>query len=459
MAKKIAFFLAVILIIQFIPVPSASGNLSFSDLVASSAVLAEKDTGTILYQFNMNARHPADGLVKIMTLLLAAYAVENDVVSDNELITMTEAAWIGLSEDSSTLGIEPGEEMTFIDLMYAAYLGNASEACNMIAIRIAGSIPAFVNMMNDQVQEFGCTDTRFANAHGEYHSSQYTTAHDQFIIFSEAMRNALFAEVSGTFRHVTESIDETESRTISSSNYLINRNSRYFYRSCISGRDSATFEGGYSLVAYAEEDGLSLVSVILGSNVHMFEDESTEIRSFSETLRLFQWGYTQFAWRDILRTTDLLARVPVLHGSGADFVNARPDTPLTLLLENSIPVDEFERNIVIYSERDEEPLVAPISSGETLGEVVITRNGVEYGRRTLVANTEVKLSGVEYMRGQISEMLSTSTARNIILILVLLVVIYIALVIRYNVVRANRLRRIKNAKKDIIRERHQNFRD
>jgi len=459
MAKRVAFFLVLILLIQVVSVPPASGNVSFSDLVASSAVLAEKDTGTILYQYNMNARHPADGLTKVVTLLLAAYAVENDEISDNELITMTEAAWAGLDENSSTLEIEPGEEMTFIDLMYAAYVGNASEACNMLAIRIAGSIGAFVGMMNEQVREFGCTDTRFANAHGEFNSSQYTTAHDQYVIFREAMASALFAEVSGTFRHLTESIDETESRTISSSNSLINRNSRYFYRNCISGRDSSSYEGGYSLVAYAEEDGLSLISVILGSNVHMFEDESTEIRSFSETLRLFQWGYTQFSWRDILRTTDLLARVPVLHGSGADFVNARPDSPLTLLLENSIPIEEFERNITIYSDVEDDPLVAPISSGDILGEVTITRNGVEYGRRTLVANTEVRLSGVEYMRGQISEMLSTSTARNVIIVLVLLVLLYIALVVRYNIVRANRLRRIKNAKKDIIRERHQDFRD
>ena len=189
-----------------------------------------------------------------------------------------------------------------------------------------------------------------------------------------------------------------------------------------------------------------------------FEDESTDMQNFSETLRMFQWGYSQFAWRDILKTTDLLARVPIIHGSGADFVNARPEAALTLLLDNSVPTESFIRDITLFNDEDD-PLVAPISAGDVLGEVTITRDGIEYAKMDLVANTDVNLSGVEYMRGQVSDMLASNIARNVMIVLGLLLLIYLALVVRYNIVRANRLRRIKNAKNDIIRERHQNFRD
>ncbi|MCL2661861.1 MAG: hypothetical protein FWE83_00835 [Oscillospiraceae bacterium] len=459
MLRKIAGFLLVAFLLQAGSSFPASASASFDGLVARAAVLAEKDSGLILFEDNMHMRHPADSLTVIMTLLLAAQAVENDEVSDHELITMTESAWHDIGENSTTQNIEPGEVMTFIDLMYSAFVGNASEACNMIALRLGGTITSFVAMMNEKAVLIGAENTRFVNPHGKYSESQYTTAYDMYLIFSEAMRNALFAEVASTFRHATEGLEETEARVLTTSNSLLNQSSRYYYRNSISGRDSATFEGGYSLIAFAEEDGLALISVILGSNVHIFEDESTDIRSYSETLRLFQWGYTNFAWRDVLKITDLLDRVPVLHGSGADFVNVRPEEPLSLLLNNAVPTDVFIRDITIFSKENDEPLVAPIEAGEILGEVVISRDGVIYARTNLVANTNISLSGVEYIRGHVWDLLSSSAARTVMLILGGLLIIYILLVVRYNIVRAKRLRRIREAKNDLIRERHQNFRD
>jgi len=458
MVKKIALFIVLILIVQSFSAFRVDASVNFRDLVAKSAILAEKDNGIILYDNNANIRHPADALTKIMTLLLAAYAVENDEISDYEMITITETAWYGIDENSSTQNIQPGEVMTFIDLMYSAYVGNANEACNMLALRIAGSLEGFVVMMNERAAIIGATNTRFTNTHGQYHEMQYTTAYDMYLIFSEAMKSALFTEVSSTFRHITEGTDVTESRTLTSSNNLINPGSRYYYRSCISGRDSATYEGGHSLVAYTEEEGLSLISVVLGSSDVILDDESTNLQNFSETMRLLQWGYTQFAWRDVLKTTDLLERVPIIHGSGAEFVNARPEEALTLLLNNAIPTDSFIKTTTLFYDEDD-PLVAPIEAGMVVGEVVVTRNGIEYARMALVANTDINLSGLEYMRGQISDLLATNLARNVIIVLSILLLLYVALVVRYNIVRANRLRRIRNAKNDIIRERHQNFRD
>ena len=459
MARKIAVILILLLMMQAIPSLHVAASYDFRDLAARAAILVEKDSGVILFESDMHLRHPADGLAKIMTLLLASYAVENDDVSDHELVKMTEQAWVDMNNLSTTQDIQPGEVMTFIDLMYSAYVGNANEACNMIAIRLGGSIESFVAMMNRMASDLGAENTRFTNPHGQYNVLQYTTAYDQYLIFSEAMKSSLFAEVASTFRHITESNDETESRILTTSNALLNQNSRYYYRQCIAGRDSATFEGGYSLVAFVEEEGLSLISVILGSDVLMFEDESTDMRNYSETIRMIQWGYSNFEWRDILKTTDLLARVPVLHGSGTDSVNVRPESSLSLLLNNAVSTESFIRQVIIFSDVNNEPLVAPIEAGAILGEVIITREGIQYARIYLVANTNVDLSGIEYIRGQVAALLATNTARTILFVLIGLIVLYIVLVIRYNIVRANRLRRIKNAKEDIIRERHQNLRE
>jgi D-alanyl-D-alanine carboxypeptidase (penicillin-binding protein 5/6) len=458
MLRKTAIVLILAFFVHSVSLISADASETFPNIAATSALLVEKETGLVLFEHNARNLHPADNLTKMMTLLLAAHAVENDLISDNELIEMTEEAWFDISSDSTTRDIQPGEVMTFIDLMYSAYVGNANEACNMLAIRIAGSVQAFVGMMNAKAGELGAGDTRFVNAHGEYHASQITTAYDLFTIYSEALRSVLYREISGTYRHVTESIDESESRTMTNANSLLNQNGKYFYRNCLSGISSASFEGRHSLVAYAEEDGLSLISVVLGANVIIFDDQSTDMKNFSETQRLFTWAYTQFGWRDILRTTDLLARVPVQHGAGADFVNARPETSFTFLLNNSTPTDVFRKNVTIFSEVNNTPLIAPVRAGEVLGEVIITRDGVEFTRISLVANTDVELNNIEYIRRQIVDMLSTTAARNVIIVLVLLVAGYAALVIRYNILRINRLRSIRQAKEEIIRETQQQHR-
>jgi len=456
--RATAAILLMVFVLQFIPPPPAVALTPFRNLAAQAAILVERETGQILFSHNAFARHPADDLTKIMTLYLAARAVENDEISDNELVLMTEAAWDDIDERSSTLNILPGETMTFIDLIYSAYVGNANEAANMIALRLAGSTGAFVRQMNDMATEIGAANTNFVNPHGQHHPNQFTTAHDMFLIYSHATRSMLFNEVSSTFRHTTETIDEFESRTFTTSNTLIVPGSIYFYRHALSGKDSATFEGGHSLVASAEENNMFLISVILGSYVEMFEDGSADIKSLSETQRLFHWGYNEFSWREILRTTDLLDRVPVLHGSGTDFVNARPAEPLTVLIANSIPNEAFERRVTLRYDEDN-PIMAPVDAGHLLGEVIIQHDGTEYARIPLIANTSVELSGIEYIRIQVVEMLTSTAARNVIIVLVLLVLLYAALVIRHNVLRARRRRRVRNAKQDLIQDRHRNFRE
>ncbi|MDR2599403.1 MAG: hypothetical protein LBC73_03915 [Oscillospiraceae bacterium] len=459
MFKKLSVVLSLIMILQLFPLSTANAFDPFGEIVARSAILADMETGLILFEKDSHSRQYSDGLTRIMTLYIAALAVENNEVSDNELIVMTDTAWENLGNynpDQNPPQIRPGETMTFIDLMYSAYSGRFPEACNMIAIRIAGSIGTYVSMMNEKATEIGLENTRFVNTHGRHHESQYTTAFDMFTLYKEATSSMLFNEISGTFRHYTEQVGDNPIRTITSSNDMLNQNSRYFYRACLSGISSATFEGGYSLVASALEDDLTLVSVVLGSSAIMNDDNSTNMRNFTETHRLFMWGYAQYGWREILRTTDLIARVPIKHGAGADFVNVRPNESLVLLLRKSIPSESFIRDIKLFYDEDYNPLIAPIDAGIVLGEVIVSYQNTEYARIELVSNTGIDLNGVEFIRLQIVALLSTPLVRNILLILLLIVLAYIALVIRYNVIRAKRLKRIRLAKENIVNERHRN---
>ena len=454
-SKKTVVIVLLMIFVLLFEATQVSAATPFSNLIARSAILAEADSGAVLYSFNMRSSHPADALSKAMTLLQAVIACENGTLRDEMVLTMTESAWEDVDSANASQNIRPGEEMTVRDLMYCAFVGGDYTAANLLAERIAGSVFRFVEMMNSHAAELGCENTNFVNPYGRYHVNQYTTAIDQFNIYRGAMTHSLFAEISGTYRYTTESTNAAESRRLTSTNSLLNANGKYYLSTCLSGVTSATYEGGYSMVAYGESDGLSLIAVILGSDDIILEDESSLLRNLSETRRLLDWGFTEFGWRTILSSGELIAKAAVAKGDGSDFVNLRPESSITLLLDKDISLEDFTKNITIYSVRDDEELSAPVTAGDILGEVTLSRNGVEYGPILLLANTDVELHRLESMKLQISAVLTSGTAKVIIAILFLLLAGYIALVVRYHVLRSKRKRRIKAVKEKLIADRKQ----
>jgi len=455
MLKRIAILLILvpsILLFAYLP---AAASTQFRDVVAQSAILAEVDSGEILFGYNENQRQPADSLARVMTLLLAVSAVYDGIVAEYELIEMTETAWDGITGRNTTLNIRPGEIMSFSDLMHAAFVGSAAEACNMIAEHIAGSVDAFLSMMNERALTLGAENTRFTNTYGLFDEGQFTTAYDQFLIFREASGNELFLEIAGVFRFTIEETNMSGTRRITGTNSLLNQQGRYFHRNNKAGMAGSTFEGGHSYVGISEADGMSLIAVILGSDEIMLPDESFDLRNLSEARRLFEWGFENFAWRTILGTSTLITRVPIEHGAGADDVILRPESEVRLLLASDISLDDFAREIVIFSEENDEALIAPVEAGDVLGQITLIRDGEKIGPINLVAHTGVELHSFEFIRRQVMDILSSSAAQYIIWGLVFIIALYLALVIRYNVKRRKRLTRIAQAKRQLAEEHRQ----
>lgn len=116
--------------------------------------------------------YPAS-LTKIMTCMLV---LEHGKLSD--VITVSETALQDLDVEGSTANLQAGEELTVEELLYCMMLSSANEACNIAAEYIAGSVDAFVQMMNDKAAELAVSQTHFANTHGLHDDDHYTTARD-----------------------------------------------------------------------------------------------------------------------------------------------------------------------------------------------------------------------------------------------------------------------------------------
>ncbi|EJW90617.1 D-alanyl-D-alanine carboxypeptidase, partial [gut metagenome] len=103
-----------------------------------------------------------------------------------------------IEPDSTHIGIKPGETLTMKDCAYAILLASANEVSSGVAEYIGGTVPAFVDSMNERAAQLGCENTHFVNANGLYHEDHYTTARDLALISREAFQNETFREIIKT---------------------------------------------------------------------------------------------------------------------------------------------------------------------------------------------------------------------------------------------------------------------
>ncbi len=446
--KLFPIVLAVCLLLA--SAPGAALALDDPVVGAAAVVLADPETGRVYYSLNPDQQAYPASLTKVMTVLLAVEAIERGEVAEDDQVTASESAMEGIAEDGSTAGIVPGETMSLIDLLYCAMLSSANEACNIIAEHVSGSVEAFVELMNSRAAELGCTGTNFTNTHGLPDENHYTTAADLALITREALNHQLFTTLCNTVTYTVPATNVSEERALSNSNALINSSSAfgdsYYYEYAHGVKTGHTEAAGYCLISTAERDGIRLMAVVLGCQaVERADGSGYEYQSFTDSVTLYNWVFDNFSVREIVSSSELITDVAVEMGDGVDRVSLRPITVVTAIVADDADLSTIERDVVVYSERDGEPLVAPISAGTVLGELTLSLNGDVLGTSELVASTSVELSRVEYMRSRLSETFNSPVVIGVIVALVILAVVYFILVARYRALHKRHLRDVRRA--------------
>ena len=185
--KKIKIFpLILIICLALCALAPSASALDDPDLSAKAVLLADLNSGEILYSKNAEEQRSPASLTKIMTGLLAIEAIESGQCRMEDIVTAGADAWTGMGEDASNSNIQPGEQMTYKDLLYCAIMHSANEACNILATYISGSVSAFVDRMNERAAELGCTNTHFLDPNGLSNDGHSTTAYDMYLITKEA---------------------------------------------------------------------------------------------------------------------------------------------------------------------------------------------------------------------------------------------------------------------------------
>jgi D-alanyl-D-alanine carboxypeptidase len=239
-----------------------SGTLDMEQ--AEAAVLFDVNNKEVVYSKNAHERLYPASITKIMTALVA---LEN--ASLDQVLTATDA--VNITESGAQLcGLKSGDTMTLDQALHVLLMYSANDAAMLIAENIGGSVENFVEMMNEEAERLGATNTHFTNPHGLNDADHYTTAYDLYLIFNEAVKYDTFSEIIHMATYQTTYYDKngkTKELSFKNTNGYINGNiSTPENVTVIGGKTGTTAAAGHCLILLSRDtNGSPYISVILHS--------------------------------------------------------------------------------------------------------------------------------------------------------------------------------------------------
>ena len=383
---------------------------------AKAALLMDTEGDIVLFEKNAHQQMYPASITKVMTALLILEAVEQGKLQMDQMITASATAFFDMEADGSTAGIVTGESMSVQDLLYCLLLESANEVGNILAEAVSGSVSAFVQLMNQKAAELGMEDTHFANTHGLHNPQHYTTAWDLYLLAREAIGNEAFMTICNTLSYTVPATNKSGERELHTTNSLISnwRILGYLYDGAEGIKTGTTEQAGNCLLSSAVRGSRRLVCVVLGC-----DGEGTEIQSFTDSARLYDYGFDNFSLQTIITADEMIQEVPVDLSTQTNYVVVHPAQDVQALLPNDVDVSQLERKV----ELTRDVALAPIAAGDQLGTLTFLYDGEVCATVPLLAQFDVSASRFLTAKYQIEQFLSKTVVQIVLVILVLAVVL------------------------------------
>lgn len=333
---------------------------------AKSAILIERDTGTVLFEKNSHEPLPPASMTKIMTMLLIMEALEEGKLKLDEKVRTSEYA---ASMGGSQIFLEPGEEMTVDELLRGIAIASANDASVALAERIAGSEEAFVKMMNEKAKELGLKNTVFTNSTGLPDEGHYSTAHDMAIMARELLKHKDITKYTGMYEsYLRENTDKKF--------WLVNTNRLVKFYPGVDGlKTGYTSEAKYCLTATAKKDGMRVIAVVFGV--------PTSKQRNAEVAKMFDYAFNQYETHPLYEKNASLGHVPVSKGDKRK-VEAVTSEPVSVLTKKGEDPKAVKKEIVLKKD-----IKAPVKKGEQIGTLKLVKDGKTIVKSPLVAKEDV----------------------------------------------------------------------
>ncbi|MDD3654535.1 MAG: D-alanyl-D-alanine carboxypeptidase [Desulfotomaculaceae bacterium] len=332
------------------------------ETTAEAAVLLEPVTNKIIYEKEANKQLPMASVTKVMTLLVAVEAVEQDRFKLTDKVVTSENAW---EMGGSQIYLEPGEEMSLWEMLTAIGLQSANDACVAVAEHIFGSEEAFIEAMNNKARSLGLVNTNFVNCHGLTAENHYTSAYDMAVILKEGLKYPLFRKIT--------SMKESDLRggafKLWNTNKLL-----WWYNGADAGKTGWTEKANYCLASSAEREGLRMICVVLGT----VEPQS----HFRESMKIMDYGFARYKAVNIADQGTVAGVVKVGKGQTEQVEALTLDKVMVVSPKGE---DKgFDTRVELPGQID-----APVLKGQELGSYLVTKDSQEVLRVKLVAGSDV----------------------------------------------------------------------
>lgn len=239
---------------------------------AKGAVLIDSVTGEILFEKNAKSKLPMASTTKIMSAMLALESgnLDEEFTVDSNAIKV----------EGSSMGLQEGDRVTMRALVYGMLLPSGNDAANAAAVRLCGSVDAFVQLMNDRAVELGLNSTHFVTPSGldDYTDDHYSSAYDMAVLAKEALKNPDFREICGTYNAKLKYGNPPYERWLTNSNKLLNT-----CKGVIGVKTGFTDKAKRCLVSACERNGATLICVTLNAP-----------NDWLDHSRLFDYGFNMF---------------------------------------------------------------------------------------------------------------------------------------------------------------------
>jgi len=316
-------------------------------LDASSYFLIDFDSGRVLAEKNPDDPVEPASITKLMTTYLVDKAIADGDVALDDMVTISEKAW---RMQGSKMFVEVGKQVSVDELLKGLIIQSGNDASVALAEHVGGSESAFAGYMNHQAKLLGMTNTNYVNSTGWPHENHYSSARD-----IATLTRALIDDFPESYRYHKER------------EYTFNK-IRQFNRNRLLWRDESvdgvktghTEAAGYCLVASAERDQMRLISVVLGTKSDKARTQASQ--------SLLNYGFRYFETHKLYRVDEVLKATRIWYG-------AQEQVSLGVGKDVFITIPRGRYGDLDASMEIDSEISAPISRGQTLGQVNIKLDG------------------------------------------------------------------------------------
>jgi D-alanyl-D-alanine carboxypeptidase (penicillin-binding protein 5/6) len=344
------------------------------EIAAKAYLLLDVTANQILASRDLDMPVEPASLTKLMSAYLVFDALKSKKIDMKQTLSVSERAW---KMPGSRMFIDPKMKVPVEDLIKGMIVQSGNDATMALAEGVGGTAERFVQMMNEQAKVLGMNSTSYKNPEGLTEAGHTTTARDLATLSMRLLND--FPEYVGTYAIKKYRYPGTPAANDSNRNLLL------FKDPTVDGlKTGHTNAAGYCLVATAKRDfpnvgSRRLMAIVLGT--------SSEIARANEAQKLLNWGYTAFEAVKLFDAGQAVATPAIWKGKSSTVKLGRADA-----LVVAVPTGSAAQIKTQLARPD--PLVAPVTKGQTIGSLKVFRGEQLWVEMPLQALDAVEQAGV-----------------------------------------------------------------